>query len=181
VPSPGFRDGRSTPFRSCSWTLARPCDDFQDAIFRNLNCKTLQADEIWSYVYGRERNVPAEKRGEFGVGDVWTFVAIDADTRLVPAYINFARRHKSLANPYPRTPAMAAGLADRVWSLEDIAALGWVGGIVGQSQGRCAARTLTITFGRPTLWVVSRRTKSSWKGCYIPCLVGFEHLRTMEP
>jgi hypothetical protein len=38
-------------------------------------------------------------------------------------YINFARPHKSLANPYPRTPAMAAGLADHVWSLEEIAAL----------------------------------------------------------
>jgi hypothetical protein len=34
------------------------CDDYQDSVFRNLNCKTLQADEIWSYVYARERNVP---------------------------------------------------------------------------------------------------------------------------
>ena len=38
-------------------------------------------------------------------------------------YVNFARPHKSLANPYPRTPAMAAGLADHVWSCEEIAAL----------------------------------------------------------
>jgi len=36
-------------------------------------------------------------------------------------YINFARPHKSLANPYPRTPAMAAGVADHIWSLEEIA------------------------------------------------------------
>jgi hypothetical protein len=36
---------------------------------------------------------------------------------------NFARAHKSLANPYPRTPAMAAGLADHVWTCEEIAAL----------------------------------------------------------
>lgn len=38
-------------------------------------------------------------------------------------YMNFARPHKSLANPYPRTPAMAAGLADHVWTCEEIAAL----------------------------------------------------------
>src|SRR5205814_1221829 len=38
-------------------------------------------------------------------------------------YINFARPHKSLANPYPRTPAMAAGLADHIWTCEEIADL----------------------------------------------------------
>jgi hypothetical protein len=38
-------------------------------------------------------------------------------------YINFARPHKSLANPYPRTPAMAAGLSDHIWTCEEIAAL----------------------------------------------------------
>jgi hypothetical protein len=38
-------------------------------------------------------------------------------------YMNFGRPHKSLANPYPRTPAMAAGLADHIWTCEEIAAL----------------------------------------------------------
>jgi hypothetical protein len=38
-------------------------------------------------------------------------------------YVNFAQPHKSLANPYPRTPAIAAGIEDRIWSCEDIAAL----------------------------------------------------------
>jgi len=38
-------------------------------------------------------------------------------------YVNYARPHKSLANPYPRTPAMAAGVADHIWTLEEIAAL----------------------------------------------------------
>ena len=38
-------------------------------------------------------------------------------------YVNFARPHKSLANPYPRTPAMAAGISDHIWTLEEIAAL----------------------------------------------------------
>jgi hypothetical protein len=38
-------------------------------------------------------------------------------------YYNFARPHQSLRNPYPRTPAMAAGVADHVWKIEEIAAL----------------------------------------------------------
>ena len=38
-------------------------------------------------------------------------------------YYNFARPHKSLASPYPRTPAMAAGLADHIWTIEEIVEL----------------------------------------------------------
>lgn len=38
-------------------------------------------------------------------------------------YYNFARPHKTLANPYPRTPAMAAGVSNRIWSVEDIVKL----------------------------------------------------------
>lgn len=38
-------------------------------------------------------------------------------------YVNFARPHKSLAKPYPRTPAMAAGLSDHIWTCEEIADL----------------------------------------------------------
>jgi IS1 family transposase len=234
--------------------LGAACDAYQDEHLRRLPCKRLQADEIWSFVYAKARNVPDERRGEFGVGDVYTFVAIDADTKLVPSWAvgprdirsarafmedvasrlasrvqlttdghrmyleavegafgadvdyaqlvklysstpeldhrysptecigaqervvtghpderhistsfverqnltmrmgmrrftrasnghskklvnhaaaqaihflhyNFARPHKSLANPYPRTPAMAAGLAEHVWTCEEMAAL----------------------------------------------------------
>jgi IS1 family transposase len=237
-------------------------DDYQDRVMRSLDCKTLQVDEIWSFVYAKNPNVPEAKHGTFGFGDVWTYVAIEADTKLVPAWMigerspehaelflrdlrdrlanrvqlttdghriylravpeafgpeidyaqfvkiygtvpprdgwernkwehatgkrevigsvqkvisgnpdgskintafverqnltmrmgmrrftratnghskklanhaaaqaihfmhyNFARPHKSLANPYPRTPAMAAGLADHVWTCEEIADL----------------------------------------------------------
>jgi IS1 family transposase len=214
----------------------------------------LQCDEIWSYCCAKAKNVPDEHKGTFGYGDIWTFTAICADTKLVPSFLvgernardaevflrdldmrltnraqlttdghsmyltsvarvfgnaidyamlhkiyapdpgterrysppvclgadkrvirgnpdtskistsyverqnltmrmgmrrftrltngfskkvenlvwavslhfmhyNFARPHKSLANPYPRTPAMAAGVADHVWTLHEIAAL----------------------------------------------------------
>ncbi len=63
---------------------ARMCADHQDRTFRNLTCKKLQLDEIWSFVYAKQKNVPDEKRGQ--AGDVWTWVAIDADSKLVPSW-----------------------------------------------------------------------------------------------
>jgi IS1 family transposase len=234
--------------------IGEACSTYQEANLVDLPCKTIQCDEIWSFVYAKAKNVPADRQGEFGVGDVWTWTAICADTKLVPSWFvgqrttedgflflmdlkgrlanrpqittdglaayssaigfsfgtevdwavfqkhygadpagerryspavctgvdvrvkrgdpdpskistsyverqnltmrmnmrrftrltngfskkvdnhmaaialhfmhyNFARPHKTLANPYPRTPAMAAGVADRVYSLRDIASL----------------------------------------------------------
>lgn len=234
--------------------LGAACSEYQDAVFRDLPCRRLQCDEIWSFCKAKEKNVREEHRGEFGWGDVWTWTAIDADTKLVPSWLvgqrtgadavvlmddlrrrlrnrvqittdghrayleavedtfgadvdyaqvvklygndpdaekrysptictgmtinrisgfpdpahistsyverqnltmrmgmrrftrltnafsrkvenlaaavslhfmfyNFARPHKTLKNPYPRTPAMAAGVADHVWKIEEIVAL----------------------------------------------------------
>lgn len=230
------------------------CSAYMNEVMVNLPSKVLECDEIWSFCYSKAKNVPEDRRGEFGVGDVWTWVAIDADTKLVPSFLvgrrdatdaytfmtdlagrvrsrvqlstdghvpylmavegafgseidyamiqkiygtpqeaekryspavclgadvrviqdapdrsristsyverqnltmrmgmrrftrltnafskkvenlaaavslhfmhyNFARPHKTLADPYPRTPAMAAGVADRVWALAEIAGL----------------------------------------------------------
>lgn len=234
--------------------LGKACSDYQDNALRDLPCKRLQLDEIWSFCYAKAKNVPEDHEGEFGYGDVWTWVAIDADSKLVPSwlvgrrdtedaivfvkdvadrlsnrvqlttdghapyltavdhsfgaridyavlqkiygsdpegpkrysppkcvgaetrivrgrpdpkhistsfverqnltmrmgmrrftrltnafskkaenlahavslhfmYYNFARPHKTLANPYPRTPAMVAGVADHIWTLKEIAGL----------------------------------------------------------
>jgi IS1 family transposase len=234
--------------------LGNVCTAYQMRHLVDLPATRIECDEIWAFCYAKARNVPEDKRDEFGVGDVWTWVALDPDSKLVctwlvgergpdeandfmadlaprlrnrvqlttdghkpyreaverafggnvdyamlikeygldPAeerkfsppvvlsqavkviegnpdeskistsyverqnltmrmsmrrftrltngfskkvenhaaaialhflYINFARPHKSLANPYPRTPAMAAGLADHIWTCEEIAAL----------------------------------------------------------
>jgi IS1 family transposase len=65
----------------------RACAEYQDKAFRNLPCRRIQCDEIWSFCYAKEKNVPVDKRGTFGFGDVWTWVAIDPDTKLVPSFI----------------------------------------------------------------------------------------------
>src|SRR5688572_13574400 len=62
------------------------CLDYQDANLRNLPCQRVQCDEIWSFVYAREKNIPKELQGVPGIGDVWTWTAIDADTKLVPCW-----------------------------------------------------------------------------------------------
>src|SRR5437870_926389 len=63
------------------------CADYQDRVLRNLKCKRIQCDEIWQFCYAKEKNVPDDKKGLFGYGDVWTWVAIDADTKLVPSFM----------------------------------------------------------------------------------------------
>src|SRR4051812_11191859 len=62
------------------------CSIYQDRAMRDLYCERVQADEIWSFCYAKEKNVPADKRGEAGYGDVWTWVGMDADTKLVLSY-----------------------------------------------------------------------------------------------
>jgi IS1 family transposase len=67
--------------------LADVCQSYADEHLRNLPCKRLQVDEIWAFCYAKAKNVPAAKKGTFGYGDVWTFAAIDADSKLVPSWL----------------------------------------------------------------------------------------------
>lgn len=67
--------------------LGAACAAHLDGAMQNLPCKRLQVDEIWSFCYSKQKNVPADKRGTFGYGDVWTFTAICADTKLVPSFL----------------------------------------------------------------------------------------------
>jgi IS1 family transposase len=65
----------------------KACSEYQDRAFRELPCKRLQLDEIWSFVYAKAKNLPDAKAAPDIAGDVWTWVAIDADTRLVPSWM----------------------------------------------------------------------------------------------
>lgn len=234
--------------------LGGVCSAYQHDTLMDLPCRTIECDEIWNFVAMKDKNVPVARRGEPGIGSVWTWTAICADTKLIPAWFvgqrtaedgylfmmdlrtrlkyrpqittdglaayadaigfafgaqvdwamlqktyasdpkderrysppvctgmdvrirtgdpdparistsyverqnltmrmnmrrftrltnafskkienlaaavalhymvyNFARPHMSLKNPYPRTPAMAAGVADHIWTLQEIAGL----------------------------------------------------------
>lgn len=72
------------------------CAEFHDRTVRGLKCKRVQCDEIWNFCYAKEKNVPTEKKGQFGYGDMWTWVGIDADTKLCASYL-VARRDTACA------------------------------------------------------------------------------------
>jgi len=62
------------------------CAEFHNRTVRNVKSRRVQCDEIWQFCYAKEKNVPAEKKGQFGYGDTWTWTAVDADTKLVISY-----------------------------------------------------------------------------------------------
>src|SRR2546426_804897 len=67
--------------------LGPVCRDFQAFTLVKLHSRKIQVDEIWAFTGMKQKNVPAEQAGTWGIGDCWTWVAIDADTRLVPAWL----------------------------------------------------------------------------------------------
>ena len=67
--------------------IGAACADYQYRVFHDLPCKRIQCDEIWSFCYAKDKNLPAELRHKAGFGSVWTWVAIDADTKLVPSWL----------------------------------------------------------------------------------------------
>ncbi len=67
--------------------LGEACAEYQDGVLVDLPCKVIEADEIWAYCYAKQRNVPEEFKGTYGYGDVWTFTALCADTKLVPSWL----------------------------------------------------------------------------------------------
>jgi IS1 family transposase len=67
--------------------LGTACAAYQDRALRYLTSTRIECDEIWAFCYAKARNVPEDKRGEWGYGDVWTWTAIDPDTKLVPSWL----------------------------------------------------------------------------------------------
>jgi IS1 family transposase len=107
--------------------VGKACAEYQDRVLRNLPCKHIQCDEIWSFCYAKQKNVPEDKQGRLGYGDVWTWVAIDADTKLVPSWLvglrdaGYAREFMGdlksrLAN---RVQITTDGHGVYLWAIED--------------------------------------------------------------
>ncbi|MGA2513640.1 MAG: IS1 family transposase [Candidatus Limnocylindrales bacterium] len=67
--------------------LGRACSDYQDRTLRNLGSDRIECDETWAFCHAKAKNVPEEHRDEFGWGDVWTWVALDPDSKLVATWL----------------------------------------------------------------------------------------------
>lgn len=91
--------------------LGEACQRYQDEHLRNLPCKRVQCDEIWSFCYAKEKNVPDGHKGEFGYGEVWTWTALCADSKLVPCWL-VGRHGAAEANEFMTD--LAGRLSNRV-------------------------------------------------------------------
>jgi len=67
--------------------VGQAATDYQDEVLRDLPCEVMEVDEIWAFCYSKQKNVPEQFKGTPGYGDVWTYTAICADTKLVPAWM----------------------------------------------------------------------------------------------
>ncbi|MFH0983412.1 MAG: IS1 family transposase [Planctomycetota bacterium] len=79
--------------------LGSACASYQDRAIRGLRCRRIECDEIWAFCYAKEKNVPEELKGRFGYGDVWTWTAMDADSKLVPSFM-VGRRDAATAREF---------------------------------------------------------------------------------
>lgn len=111
--------------------LGEACAGYQDRALRDLPCTTLEVDEIWAYCYSKQKNVPDEHKGEYGYGDVWTWTAICADTKLVPSWLVGERTSEDawcfLADLRNRVPIVEQVTSDAYFGYESGARLSFGG------------------------------------------------------
>jgi IS1 family transposase len=77
--------------------IGEACASYQDEHLRDLPCKVIEADEIWSFVYSKQKNVPKELQDTLGVGDIWTWTALDADSKLIVSWYVGDRKYEDAA------------------------------------------------------------------------------------
>ena len=91
--------------------IGAACSDYLDKHLVNLNSKRIQCDEIWSFVGAKDKNVPSARKDEFGIGSAWTWVAIDADSKLICSWL-VGKRDPGCATEFVQD--LAGRLANRV-------------------------------------------------------------------
>ncbi len=89
--------------------VGQACALYQDQVMRNLSCKRIECDELWSFVGAKQKNVKAEHPEEYG--DCYTFTAIDPDTKLMPCWLVGVRNRECT---FEFIADMASRMADRI-------------------------------------------------------------------
>jgi IS1 family transposase len=67
--------------------LGTACAEYHDKHVRNVKAKRVQCDEVWSFCYAKAKNVPEHLKGQFGVGDVWNWIGLESQTKLVISWL----------------------------------------------------------------------------------------------
>ena len=97
-------------------SAGKACLEYQDKVMRNLNCKLLQVDEIWSLTRCKQANIRPEQKDNPEIGDTWTWIALDSQTKLVPAF-HIGKRDYTDASAF--ISGLAARLSHRVQMTSD--------------------------------------------------------------
>ena len=97
-------------------SLGTACMEYQNETLRNISAKRIQVDEVWSLCFAKDKNLPDELKAKFGFGSVWTWMAIDADTKLIPAWL-VGKRDADYANKF--ISDLAGRLSTRVQLTSD--------------------------------------------------------------
>src|ERR1700753_4272434 len=107
---------RKTTVAKLLVSAGHACAAYQDKTLRNLTCQRVQMDEIWSFVYAKSANVKGAKAAPETAGDVWTWTAIDADTKLI---VSWLLADRTLGSPMPFPADLRDRLANRVQLTSD--------------------------------------------------------------
>lgn len=91
--------------------LGKACAAYHNDHVRKVNSKRIQVDEIWNFCYAKQKNLPLDKQGQDNYGDVWTWVAVDADSKLIVSYL-VGKRNSDCADEFMYD--LADRLANRV-------------------------------------------------------------------
>jgi IS1 family transposase len=149
--------------------IGQACERYHDKVMVNLSCKQLQVDEIWSFCYAKQKNVPEEHQGEFGYGDVWTWTAIDTDTKLIPQWL-VGLRDAEWANAF--VSDLAYRLKDRVQLTSDGLKV-YLNAVEEAFGGEVDYATLVKVYGKPREEeVLHRYSPSDVVGCQLAVIQG---------
>lgn len=96
--------------------IGQACAAYSDKIMRNLKCKVIQVDEVWTFTYCKQANIPEALQDDESIGDTWTWISIDADSKLIPSW-HIGKRDSVAAQHFIHD--LAGRLANRVQMTSD--------------------------------------------------------------
>jgi IS1 family transposase len=126
--------------------VGNACQKFHDEKVVSVTSKRIQCDEIWSFVHAKEKNIPDELKRD-GIGDVWTWVGIDADTKLVVSWL-VGRRDAETA--YTFMQDVAYRLKNRIQLTTD-GLKTYLDAVKGAFHGKIDYATLTKIYGNTNI------------------------------
>ena len=157
--------------------LGAACSAYQDRVLRDLPCKRVQVDECWAFCYAKAKNVTPDiaAKNPFA-GDVWTWAAIDADTKLIPSWI-IGPRDGVTARIFVND--LAGRLADRIQLTSD-GLKAYLGAVEHAFRGDVDYAQLVKVYGE-TSEGQKRYSPAECVGCERHTVVGYpdsEHIST---